>query len=124
VCEKPLTLTGEDARAVVDHAERAGRLLLPAHVVRFFPQYAAAQRAVAGDAIGTPAVLRFERTGSSPTQPWFADESRSGGIVMDQMIHDIDQAIWLAGPVETVYARQSVASGTDTVRTAHVVLTH
>src|SRR5699024_5667607 len=65
VCEKPLTLTGEDARAVVDHAERAGRLLLPAHVVRFFPQYAAAQRAVAGDAIGTPAVLRFERTGSS-----------------------------------------------------------
>ncbi|MFC7376535.1 Gfo/Idh/MocA family protein [Brachybacterium sp. GCM10030267] len=124
VCEKPLTLTPEDARSVLEHAERVGRLLLPAHVVRFFPQYAAAKAAIDTGAVGRLAVLRFERTGSFPTQPWFGDESRSGGIVMDQMIHDIDQAIWMAGPVGTVYARQSTATETDTVRTAHVILTH
>ncbi|WP_193105445.1 Gfo/Idh/MocA family protein [Brachybacterium sp. FME24] len=124
VCEKPLALTTEDARSVVEHAQRVGRTLFPAHVVRFFPQYAAAQRAVETGAIGQIAVLRFERTGSFPTQPWFGDESQSGGIVMDQMIHDIDQAIWLAGPVERVYAQQSISSETDTVRTAHAVLTH
>lgn len=124
VCEKPLALTTEDAQELAARAEQAGRLLLPAHVVRYFPQYAAAKAAIDRGAIGQIAVLRFERTGSFPTQPWFSDESQSGGIVMDQMIHDMDQAIWMAGPVQSVYAQQSTSSATDTVRTAHVVLTH
>jgi myo-inositol 2-dehydrogenase/D-chiro-inositol 1-dehydrogenase len=124
VCEKPLALTTEDCEAVVDHARRAGRHLFPAHVVRYFPQYATAKNAVDAGRIGTLAVLRFERTGAMPTMPWFADEAKSGGIVMDQMIHDIDQAVWLAGPVTSVYARQHVAPGDGSVRTAHVVLEH
>ena len=124
ISEKPLTLTPEAAREVLAHAERTGLRVLPAHVVRYFPQYEAAHRAIRDGAIGTPAVLRFERTGSFPRQAWFGDESRSGGIVMDQMIHDIDQAIWIAGPVASVYAQQSTAPGDDTVRTGHVVLTH
>ena len=124
VCEKPLALDPEVARELAAHAERVGRRLFPAHVVRFFPQYEAAERALDAGAIGTPAVLRFERTGSLPDRSWYADESLSGGIVMDQMIHDIDQALWLAGPVERVFAQQSIASSDQTVRTAHVVLTH
>lgn len=124
VCEKPMALSTEDAQELATRAERAGRLLLPAHVVRCFPQYATAKAAIDRGAIGQIAVLRFERTGSFPTQPWFGDESQSGGIVMDQMIHDMDQAVWMAGPVERVYAQQSTSSATDTVRTAHVVLTH
>lgn len=124
VCEKPLALTTEDAEELVVRAEQAGRMLLPAHVVRYFPQYATAKAAIDRGTIGEIAVLRFERSGSFPTQPWFADESQSGGIIMDQMIHDMDQAIWMAGPVDRVYAQQSASSATDTVRTAHVVLTH
>ncbi|MCT1653277.1 Gfo/Idh/MocA family protein [Brachybacterium muris] len=124
VCEKPLTLTVEDARAVVEHAERAGLQLFPAHVVRYFPQYAAAKQAVDAGAVGTPAVLRYERTGEAPGQDWYADDEASGGIIMDQMIHDLDQAIWIAGPVTSVYAQQSVGVGPHTVRTGHVVLTH
>ena len=124
ICEKPLALTGQEARELAEHAERAGRQLFPAHVVRYFPQYAAAKRAVDTGAVGELAVLRFERTGSLPDRSWYADEELSGGIVMDQMIHDIDQALWLAGPVASVYAQQSVASADAAVRTAHVVLTH
>ena len=124
VCEKPLTLTAEDSRAVVEHAERAGRHLYPAHVVRYFPQYAAAKKAVENGAVGTPAVLRYERTGAAPGQDWYADDEASGGIIMDQMIHDLDQAIWIAGPVSSVYAQQSAGEGPDLVRTGHVVLTH
>lgn len=124
VCEKPLALESGDARSVAEHAERVGRRLLPAHVVRFFPQYAAAKRAIDEGAIGELAVLRFERTGTFPRQPWFGDEAQSGGIVMDQMIHDIDQALWMAGDVVAVHARQSIAADDDSVRTAHVVLTH
>lgn len=124
ICEKPLTRSLEDARAVVEHAERAGLMLFPAHVVRYFPQYAAAKTAVDAGRIGTPAVLRYERTGQFPRSPWFADQAASGGIVMDQMIHDIDQAVWVAGPVDAVYAAEHVAATNPDVRTAHVVLTH
>jgi myo-inositol 2-dehydrogenase/D-chiro-inositol 1-dehydrogenase len=124
VCEKPIALEPEVARELGAHAESVGRRLFPAHVVRFFPQYAAAKRAIEAGTIGTPAVLRFERTGSLPDRAWYADETLSGGIVMDQMIHDIDQALWLAGPAERVFAQQSVAPSNSAVRTAHVVLTH
>ncbi|MBB5832929.1 Gfo/Idh/MocA family protein [Brachybacterium aquaticum] len=124
VCEKPLALTGEEALDLVAHAERAGRMLFPAHVVRYFPQYVAAREAVRRGDIGTLAVLRFERTGALPDRPWYADEELSGGIVMDQMIHDLDQALWLAGDAERVYAQQSIAASDGAVRTAHVVLTH
>ncbi|MDN5821413.1 MAG: Gfo/Idh/MocA family oxidoreductase [Brachybacterium sp.] len=124
ICEKPLALDPAEARDLVEHADRAGRRLFPAHVVRFFPQYAEAKRAIDNGAVGELAVLRFERTGSLPDRSWYADEELSGGIVMDQMIHDIDQALWMAGPVERVYAQQSIATTDPTVRTAHVVLTH
>lgn len=124
VCEKPLALTAEESRDLAEHAERAGRRLFPAHVVRYFPQYAAAKRAVDTGAVGELAVLRFERTGSLPDRSWYGDDELSGGIVMDQMIHDIDQALWMAGPVSSVYAQQSIAGSDTTVRTAHVVLTH
>ncbi len=124
ICEKPLALTPEEAQELVEHAQRVGRQLFPAHVVRYFPQYAAAKQAIETGAVGTLAVLRFERTGSLPDRPWYADEALSGGLIMDQMIHDIDQALWLAGPAERVYAQQSIAPSDDTVRTGHVVLTH
>lgn len=125
ICEKPLALDPTGARELADRARAASLHLLPAHVVRFFPQYVAARHAVDEGAIGRLAVLRFERTGTMPAQPWFADEARSGGIVMDQMIHDLDQAIWLAGPVTSVSAVQSErATAGSEVRTAHVVLTH
>src|SRR5699024_11805186 len=101
-------------------AERTGRTLFPAHVVRFFPQYAAAERAIATGAVGRLAVLRFERTGSLPDRAWYADDELSGGIVLGQMIHDIDQALWLAGPVERVHAQPSTAGSAPAVRTARV----
>ena len=124
ICEKPLALDPAEARDLVEHAETAGRRLFPAHVVRYFPQYAAAKQAIDTGAVGNLAVLRFERTGSLPSREWYADEELSGGIVMDQMIHDIDQALWMAGPVSTVYAQQAIATSDSAVRTAHVVLTH
>lgn len=124
ICEKPLARTTAQAQELADLAAHAGRRLLPAHVVRWFAPYAAAQQAIADGRIGTPAVLRFERTGTLPRQPWFRDLEASGGIVMDQMIHDLDQALWIAGPAASVYGVESIAEGEASIRTAHVVLEH
>src|SRR5699024_9643048 len=92
VCEKPLARTSVAATEMVRAATEAGVHLFPAHVVRYFPAYTAARAAISGGAIGTVAVSRFRRMSAAPTAPWFFDEVASGGIVMDQMIHDLDQA--------------------------------
>lgn len=108
ICEKPLALTAGEAQALVDEAAQAGVPLYPAHVVRFTPAYRAAKRAVEGGEVGRVAVARFRRAGEFPTWGrWFADEQESGGIVLDQMIHDIDFAGWAFGPVISVLGSRS-----------------
>lgn len=105
IVEKPIALTGAQARTMIAAADAAGVPVFVAHVVRYFAAYAAAHRAVAAGVIGAPASLRLRRTGAAPLADWFHDEARSGGILMDQLIHDFDFARWVAGEVETVQAR-------------------
>lgn len=128
ICEKPLAATAAAAREIVAAATAAGVKVYPAHVVRFFPPYVKVKEQVDAGRIGRPAVLRFARGGEAPPAgSWFFDERAGGGIVLDQMIHDLDQALWLAGDVIEVYAVQSPASvegRVPEVVTAHVVLTH
>ncbi len=128
ICEKPLSVTAADARELADAAADAGVRLFPAHVVRFFPEYVAVKAQVDAGRIGDPAVLRFVRGGQAPRAgSWFFDENAGGGIILDQMIHDLDQARWLAGEVTQVYAVQSPESVDGIVPgivTAHVTLTH
>jgi predicted dehydrogenase len=126
VSEKPLARTDADAADLAQRAQDAGRALHPAHVVRYFPAYVRLHEAVASGTLGELAVLRFVRSGAFPLHtPWFADRALSGGIVMDQMIHDLDIARWVAGEVVRVSA-VSTRGGTDAepVEAAHVLLTH
>lgn len=123
ICEKPLALTAEEASALADAADAQGVRLLPAHVVRFFPAYAALRETVRSGGLGKIVTARFTRAGHSPRwSDWFHDEEKSGSILVDQMIHDIDQAIDVLGPVTRVNARRR--SGEDGVSTGLVVLTH
>lgn len=127
VCEKPLAATAEAARQMSDAAHHRGVRLFPAHVVRYFGQYRAIRDAVISGSLGDLAVLKFSRAGSAPLSPWFFTQSRGGGVIRDLMIHDIDQALWLAGPVVEVFAQQSPPTVNDVVPvpvTAQVVLTH
>jgi myo-inositol 2-dehydrogenase/D-chiro-inositol 1-dehydrogenase len=83
------------------------------------------QRAVAAGLLGDLAVLRFSRSGAAPEKAWFADPALSGGIVLDQMIHDLDMARWVAGEVVRVSAVSSRrAEGARPIEAAHVLLTH
>lgn len=126
ISEKPLTRTNEEAEQIIALAETLGRKIYPGHVVRFFPEYVRLFEAVEAGTLGDLAVLRFSRSGAFPTRtPWFADRELSGGIIMDQMIHDLDIARWIAGEVVKVSA---ITSRTGTieqpVEAAHVLLNH
>ena len=128
ICEKPLTLTAADSHEVIDAAQAAGVRLYPAHVVRYFPAYKAAYDAIQAGRIGEVAVARFFRQASSPAGAgWYRDVAHSGGVIMDLMVHDLDQARWLCGEVTSVYAVQNppTVDGISPVNVAaHVTLTH
>ena len=108
ICEKPLARTLEQGRAMIAACRQAGVKLLVAHVVRFFPEYALAKSAVDNGQIGRPAVIRLARGSFRPKKPvgnWFLDFEKSGGMMLDLMIHDFDYARWVAGEVESVFAK-------------------
>lgn len=128
ICEKPLARTTKQAREIVAACQQAGVQLLVAHVVRFFPEYALARSAVTEGQIGKPGVIRLHRGSYRPKKPvgnWFLDEVKSGGILMDLMIHDYDYARWVAGDVETVSARRVTEHHLDApVDYGLVILSH
>ena len=122
VCEKPLALNHRDAAEMIAVCAAAGVQLYPGQVVRYFPAYAAARRAVIAGRIGQPAVLRLLRRGAVPLQQWFSDPTQSGGLMVDQMIHDFDFARWVAGDVVSVFAKVRGGAGTTVIGLA--ILTH
>jgi predicted dehydrogenase len=109
ICEKPIALNLEDARAMIEICSSHNVRLFIAQVVRFFPQYRAAQEIFASGQLGNLGVLRLKRAGYQPKMNWFLDETKSGGMVMDLMIHDFDYALWLGGKVSRVYATSARA---------------
>jgi predicted dehydrogenase len=117
VCEKPLARTGDEARDAVAICTKAGVPLLPAHVLRFFPEYRVAKERVDAGDVGDVAVVRLNRSTYLPSgaSDWFRDDARSGGVVLDLMFHDIDYAAWIAGPVVSAYAKRGTAGGGDHV---------
>lgn len=128
ICEKPLAETLTRATEIVNAAQAAGVRLFPAHVVRFFPEYVQAKEQLDQGLLGAAQVLRLSRASAAPAAgSWFFNEELAGGIVRDQMIHDLDQARWLAGEVVQVEALQDPPTVNGVVPrpvTAKVFLTH
>jgi len=113
VCEKPLARTVAQGREMIAACDKAGVKLLVAHVVRFFPEYALAKAQVDAGVIGQTAVIRLTRGTFQPKKAvdnWFVDFEKSGGMMLDLMIHDLDYARWVAGDVETVFAKKLSSS--------------
>ncbi len=128
VCEKPLARTLAQAQEMLDVCEKASVKLLVAHVVRFFPEYAQAKAEVAANAIGQPAVIRLTRGTFQPKKAadnWFLDLEKSGGMMLDLMIHDFDYARWVAGNVVQVYAK-NIGNSVPSAPVDHglAILTH
>ena len=131
--EKPLARTLEQADQVIAAVEKAGVRMLVGHVLRFFPEYVTAKHLLDGGQVGRPGVCRTTRASHHPrgSDDWFADYEKSGGVVLDMLIHDFDLVRWYFGEVECVYCRGLAYAGLDhtdyaliTLRHASRVITH
>jgi len=127
ICEKPLARSLAEGREMIGACQEAGVKLLVGHVVRFFPEYVGARQAVEAGRVGEVAVVRLQRDVFRPRKVqdnWFLDFERSGGMILDLMIHDFDYARWVAGPVRTVFCKHIGDPETSPGDHALAILTH
>ncbi|HEX2134754.1 MAG TPA: Gfo/Idh/MocA family oxidoreductase, partial [Microvirga sp.] len=108
-CQKPLGRTAAEARAVVDAARAADRLLAVDLSYRFTEGMRRIREAVRSGELGRvyAADLVFHNA-YGPDKPWFYDPVLSGGgCVMDLGVHLVDLALWVLDfpTVEEVSAR-------------------
>ncbi|PZN26302.1 MAG: UDP-N-acetyl-D-glucosamine dehydrogenase, partial [Proteobacteria bacterium] len=92
--EKPITSTVEEARALIETAERSGCVLQVGHLERFNPAILAAV-----DRLKTPRFIESHRLAP------FKQRGTDVSVVLDLMIHDIDLIQELVGaPIESIDA--------------------
>jgi predicted dehydrogenase len=87
--EKAIALTTSDADAMVAAAKKAGKLLMVAHVLPFFPEFRFAAEAIRGGKYGKVLAAHFKRVIAKPD--WSADigdAAKTGGPAVDLHIHD------------------------------------
>ena len=103
--EKPMALDFASAEAMAAEAERRGRVLMTAQVLRFWRAYTALGEAVRGGRYGAVRHARFERRSGTPGWgPWLRDPALSGGGTFDLLIHDVDMCLHLFGSPQAVAA--------------------
>lgn len=110
VVEKPLEITTERARAIVDAAERSGVRLATIFMSRFSDAHRQVAEAVSSGRLGRPvlgdATVKWYRSqeyydSAAWRGTWALD---GGGALMNQAIHQLDLLLWLMGPVAEVFA--------------------
>ena len=118
LCEKPMALNGTDADEMIAEADRAGRVLMVAQVLRFFPAYCELSRLIKSGELGQVRSALFRRRTSVPSWgPWELDRDKSGGGIFDLLIHDVDQSLHLFGVPETISStgHENMSHGIDTI---------
>ena len=87
--EKAIALTAQDADLMLAAAREAKKLLMVAHVLPFFPEFAFAAEAIRGGQYGKVLAAHFKRIIAKPD--WSADigdAAKTGGPAVDLHIHD------------------------------------
>lgn len=115
-CEKPIALNEQDAKEMVQVAREMGVKFSVGHVLRFFPPYRQAIQTISSGKIGVPKLIRTIRNQAFPQwswNGWYKDYSKSGGPILDLVIHDFDWILHNFGEVERVYAKSFNGTVTD-----------
>ena len=112
--EKPVTLTKEESRQLLEKAAKTGAEVQVGQVVRFFNEYAMLAEIIKDERYGKVLNANFRRLSPIPRwgfENWLLDPVRSGGAGQDLHIHDIDYALSVFGKPNKIF---SVKNARDT----------
>jgi predicted dehydrogenase len=110
-CEKPLGITPEQVARVLAAARRSKAFLQIGQQLRYFPSMREALRQIHEGIVGKTYIIKAHRHGSrsrpKPGAPapgaqertrtaWCADVKRSGDLIVENAVHNIDACNWIA----------------------------
>jgi len=106
--EKPMCRTVAEADRMIAAARKAGVMLQVAYIMRFRPSYQKLKELLDDGTLGKPHLVYCNQVGwFPPRHPWLFIRAESGGMLVEQAIHVLDEWLWLYGPVKSVYAQTS-----------------
>ena len=106
--EKPVTLSLEEAEAIKKVKALSTGKFMVAHVLRFWPQYTIIRKLFEQKKLENVKEVYASRINELPLwseDTWIMNEEKSGGIIIDLMIHDIDFLLWNLGKVKRVWSK-------------------
>jgi len=104
--EKPIALSSEHAWHMVETVEKAGIKTQVGFMFRFGTGIERLKELVSSGEIGPAGLMSARYFCNSLHAPWWRDRSKSGGQLVEQIIHMVDLMRYLMGEAVTVYSRQ------------------
>ncbi len=106
LCEKPMALTTEECDRMTEAAQEAEKILMIGQVLRFWPEYQYLEQFVRSGEYGAVRTATLVRRCGLPNwSRWLPDQAKSGGALLDLLVHDVDQALLLFGMPQRVAAK-------------------
>lgn len=105
--EKPMARTAEEAKELLNVANRAKTFFMVGHCIRFWPEYEVTYKLIKSGKYGKVKEVFLRRVANPPTfadQNWFMKGKRSGGAILDLHIHDVDYILYLLGKPKKIWA--------------------
>lgn len=105
--EKPMGLNLAECKDMIDIADKTNQKLMIAQCVRFMAPYKYLKECIDDNRYGDVKEAVFFRGGAAPKwsyEGWMLDEKRSGGVLFDLHVHDIDFINSLFGKPSSISA--------------------
>ena len=106
--EKPMAINAEQAQNMIDKAKENNVKLMIGQCVRYFPHYVALKQLIDTKKYGEVKYANFLRVSAIPKwswENWFRDEAKSGGVILDMHVHDVDFINYVFGKPANVVSR-------------------
>jgi len=104
--EKPIALTSEDAWRMVKATEKANIKTQVGFMFRFGAAIERLKELIVSGESGPAGLMSARYFCNSLHAPWWRDRSKSGGQLVEQIIHMVDLMRYLMGDAISVYSRQ------------------
>jgi predicted dehydrogenase len=98
IVEKPLAVSLEEGRAMIEACAAAGVGLAYAEELAFVPKFERAREILESGALGEILYVTQREAHGGPYSPWFfTREEAGGGVLMDMACHAVELVRWVLG---------------------------
>ena len=107
VCEKPMTTSATETRALFSKAEEKGLFLMEAEKMLFLPAILEVRRRIDDGELGQMYMAELSHSFPASYNSWMFDEAAGGGPVLSSGIYAVQLLQFLFGPIKEISGRKS-----------------